>query len=108
MSGLEGRTLDRYKLKQLIGKGGMADVYLGYDPRFERTVAIKVFRRDDEDLLRRFIREARLMANLRHASLMPIYDTGESVLDGLTQYYIVMPFMENGTLRGRIRRQPPL
>jgi serine/threonine protein kinase len=108
MSGLEGRTLDRYKLKQLIGKGGMADVYLGYDPRFERTVAVKVFRRDDEDLLRRFIREARLMANLRHASLMPIYDAGESVLDGLTQYYIVMPFMENGTLRGRIRRQPPL
>src|SRR5690349_1781848 len=78
MSGLEGRTLDRYKLKQLIGKGGMADVYLGYDPRFERTVAVKVFRRDDEDLLRRFIREARLMANLRHASLMPIYDAGES------------------------------
>ncbi|GHO91803.1 hypothetical protein KSF_018510 [Reticulibacter mediterranei] len=108
MSDLEGRTLDRYKLKQLIGKGGMADVYLGYDPRFERTVAVKVFRRDDEDLLRRFIREARLMANLRHASLMPIYDAGESVLDGLTQYYIVMPFMENGTLRGRIRRQPPL
>lgn len=108
MGNLEGRTLDRYTLKQLIGKGGMADVYLGYDPRFERTVAIKVFRRDDEDLLKRFIREARLMANLRHAHLMPIYDSGESVLDGLTQYYIVMPFMENGTLRSRIRRQPPL
>lgn len=104
MGGLEGRTLDRYELKQMIGKGGMADVYLGYDPRFERTVAVKVFKRDDENLLRRFIREARLMASLRHAHLMPIYDTGESTLDGVSQYFIVMPFMEGGTLRERIHR----
>jgi eukaryotic-like serine/threonine-protein kinase len=108
MGGLEGRSLDRYELKQLIGKGGMADVYLGYDPRFERAVAVKMFRRDDEDLLRRFVREARLMGNLRHACLMPIYDSGESVLDGQMQYYIVMPFMEHGTLRDRIHRLPPL
>ncbi len=106
MAGLEGKTLDRYELRQLTGKGGMADVYLGYDPHFQRDVAVKVFKRDDEEMLRRFIREARLMAALRHPHLMSIYDTGESKLDGVTLYYIVMPFMEGGTLRGLIRRAP--
>jgi serine/threonine protein kinase len=106
MAGLEGRTLDRYELRQLIGRGGMADVYLGYDPRFERTVAVKVFKRDDEEMLRRFIREARLMASLRHAHLMPIYDAGDRLLDGINQYYIVMPLMEGGTLRTRTKRAP--
>ncbi len=106
MAGLEGRTLDRYELRYIIGRGGMADVYLGYDPHFQRNVAIKVFKRDDEDLLRRFIREAHLMASLKNPHLMPIYDAGESKLDGVIQYYIVMPFMEGGTLRARIRRSP--
>jgi serine/threonine protein kinase len=106
MPGLEGRTLDRYELRQMIGKGGMADVYLGYDPRFERTVAVKVFKRDDDELLMRFIREARLMASLRHPHLMPVYDAGDSILDGVVRYYIVMPFMEGGTLRARVRSAP--
>src|SRR5690348_1929406 len=106
MAGLEGRHLDRYELQQVLGRGGMANVYRGYDPRFERAVAIKVFKRDDEALLTRFIREARLMASLHHAHLLPIYDTGESKLDGVTLYYIVMPLMEGGTLRDRIRRDP--
>ncbi|SRR5579884_2881438 len=106
MTGLEGRTLDRYELQQMIGKGGMADVYLGYDPRFERMVAVKVFKRDDDELLMRFIREARLMASLRHPHLMPVYDAGDSILDGVVRYYIVMPFMEGGTLRSRVRAAP--
>lgn len=106
MAGLEGRTLARYQLQELIGRGGMADVYKGYDPRFERTVAVKVFKRDDEELLKRFIREAQLMASLRHPHLMPVYDAGESILDGFSTSFIVMPFMEGGTLRGHIRRGP--
>src|SRR5713226_2629714 len=99
MAGLEGKTLDRYELRRLIGKGGMADVYEGFDPRFERVVAIKVFKRDDEELLERFIREARLMASLNNKHLVPIYSTGESHIDGVNRYYIIMPFMEGGTLR---------
>jgi serine/threonine protein kinase len=106
MAGLEGRVLDHYELRQLTGKGGMADVYLGYDPRFEREVAVKIFQRDDEDLLRRFIREARLMASLHHPHLMPVYDTGKILMDGFAHYYIVMPYMEGGTLRQRIHRAP--
>ncbi len=106
MVDLEGKTLDRYELRQLIGRGGMADVYLAYDPHFERDVAIKVFKRQDDEMLRRFIREARLMASLHNPHLMPIYDTGEMAVDGIHRYYIVMPVMNDGTLRARIRRAP--
>jgi eukaryotic-like serine/threonine-protein kinase len=106
MVDLEGKSLGRYKLQQLIGRGGMADVYQGYDPRFERDVAIKVFKRQDEEMLKRFIREARMMAALRNSHLMPVYDTGEDRVEGFPQYYIVMPLMSGGTLRARIRRSP--
>ena len=106
MAGLEGQTLDRYELEQLTGRGGMADVYRAFDPRFERSVAVKIFKRDDEELLRRFVREARLMASLNNPHLIPVYDTGASQIDGLTYYFIVMPFMEGGSLRARIRRNP--
>ena len=106
MAGLEGRVLDRYELRQLAGRGGMADVYRGFDTKFQRDVAVKVFKREDEDLLRRFIREARLMASLHNSHLMPVFDTGVDDVDGIPYYYIVMPFMDGGTLRTRIRRGP--
>jgi serine/threonine protein kinase len=106
MAGLEGRTLDRYTLERLIGKGGMADVYEGYDPLSRRKVAVKVFKREDDELLHRFIREANLMAALSNEHLVPIYGSGVTQIDGFTQYYIVMPFMEGGTLRTRLRRSP--
>jgi serine/threonine protein kinase len=106
MSDLEGKTLDHYNLKRLMGKGGMANVYLGYDSHFNREVAVKVFKREDENLLRRFIREAHLMSSLSNAHLIPIYDAGSIMLDGANIYYIVMPLMEGGTLRARIRNNP--
>jgi serine/threonine protein kinase len=106
MANLEGRILDRYELERLMGRGGMADVYVAYDPHFERQVAIKVFKREDEDLLRRFVREAQLMASLSNAHLMPVYDAGSKRIDGMNIYYIVMPLMEGGTLRTRIKRGP--
>ena len=106
MAGLEGRVLDRYELRQLAGRGGMADVYRGFDTKFQRDVAVKVFKREDEDLLRRFIREARLMASLHNSHLMPVFDTGVDDVDGIPYYYIVMPYMDGGTLRTRIRRGP--
>ncbi|HET8839920.1 MAG TPA: protein kinase [Ktedonobacteraceae bacterium] len=106
MAELEGRKLDRYELRRLVGKGGMANVYEAHDPNFHREVAIKVFKREDEEMLRRFVREARLMASLRHPHLVEVYDTGECVIDGVTRYYIVMPLLTGGTLRMRIRRSP--
>lgn len=103
MIGLAGRTLDHYTLGQRVGKGGMADVYLGYDPQFQRPVAVKIFKQDSDGMLRRFMREAQIMAALHHPHLVPIYDTGESELDGVTRYYIVMPFINGGTLGKRIQ-----
>ncbi|GAC1361995.1 MAG: hypothetical protein NVS2B12_03890 [Ktedonobacteraceae bacterium] len=106
MADLEGLTLDRYELQRSVGRGGMADVYLAYDPHFEREVAVKVFKREDEGMLRRFVREAQLMASLHNAHLIPVYDSGSSLLNGTNVYYIVMPYMEGGTLRRRIRNSP--
>ncbi len=106
MALLEGKILDRYELRRLVGKGGMANVYEAVDRQFQRKVAVKVFKREDEEMLRRFIREARLMGSLRHEHLVPIIDTGQCQLDGDTRYYIVMPLLDGGTLRARIRRSP--
>jgi len=106
MPGLEGKTFDRYQLQRLIGRGGMADVYEGYDVAQGRIVAVKIFKGSDEDLLRRFIREAYLMSSLHNEHLLPIYASGEAEIDGYQRYYIIMPFMNGGTLRARIRRSP--
>ena len=106
MVALEGKILDHYALRRLVGRGGMANVYEAQDLQSHQNVAVKVFKREDEELLRRFIREARLMASLHHEHLVPIIDSGESQLDGDTRYYIVMPFLDGGTLRARIRRSP--
>jgi len=104
MPGLEGQTLGRYELHKLAGRGGMADVYEGFDTHMGRKVAVKVFKREDEEMLSRFIREAHLMASFHNAHLVAVFDSGESTVGNATWYYIVMPFMEGGTLRSRIRR----
>jgi serine/threonine protein kinase len=108
MPGLEGRVLNQYELRRLVGRGGMADVYEGYDEQYGRIVAVKVFKRDDEEMLHRFIREARFMSALHNDHLVPIYDSGQCLLDGYPRFYIVMPFLIGGTLRARIRRSPLL
>jgi serine/threonine protein kinase len=107
MTLLEGKILDRYTLGRLVGKGGMANVYEAQDQQFQRKVAVKVFKREDEEMLHRFIREAGLMASLRHEHLVPIIESGQCQLDGDTRYYLVMPYLDGGTLRARIRRSPP-
>ncbi len=106
MTELEGKTLDRYELRRLIGKGGMANVYEAIDKPTGRIVAVKIFKREDEEMLRRFMREAQLMASWRENHLVPIYNYGTGELDNFTHYFIVMPYMEGGTLRARIRRGP--
>ncbi|HEY6542473.1 MAG TPA: serine/threonine-protein kinase, partial [Ktedonobacteraceae bacterium] len=109
MTELEGKTLDRYELRRMIGKGGMANVYEAIDRQTGRVVAIKIFKREDVEMLRRFMREAELMASWQESlehHLVPVSNYGKGELDNLTHYFIVMPFMEGGTLRARIRRGP--
>ena len=89
---------DRYEVRKLIGEGGMANVYLGYDTILERDVAIKVLRgdlADDEKFVRRFRREAQNASLLNHPNIVQIYDVGED--DG--NFYIVMEYINGQTLK---------
>ena len=95
MRGIEGLTLGRYELGQRIAQGGMAEVYLGYDRRVKRQVAVKVLYGRDKSFVRRFEREALAVGALSHDHILPLYDFGEQ----RPWYYLVMPYVEGGTLR---------
>ena len=104
---------DRYTVGQVIGRGGMAEVYEGTDRRLNRKVAIKVLRPDlaqDPLFQERFRREARSAAGLNHPNIVAIYDTGEDLIDdGLTQVnvpFIVMEFVDGVTLRQMLTNGP--
>ncbi len=92
-----------YEVKSELGRGGMATVYLAYDPRFEREVAVKVLPREllhsDPQFRLRFEREAKIIAQLEHSAIVPVYDVGEA--DG--QPYFVMRYMNGGSLSERIK-----
>jgi beta-lactam-binding protein with PASTA domain/predicted Ser/Thr protein kinase len=97
----------RYEVGELLGRGGMAEVHLGYDTRLSRPVAIKMLRSDlarDTSFLNRFRREAQSAAGLNHAAIVAVYDSGEdhaTQAGGATQPipYIVMEYVEGKTLR---------
>ena len=98
---------DRYEVKALIGEGGMANVYLGYDTILGRDVAIKVLRgdlADDEKFVRRFRREAQSASLLNHPNIVQIYDVGED--DG--NFYIVMEYINGQTLKQIIKKRKRL
>ena len=98
---------DRYEVKKLIGEGGMANVYLGFDTILERDVAIKVLRgdlADDEKFVRRFRREAQSASLLNHPNIVQIYDVGED--DG--NFYIVMEYIKGQTLKQLIKKRGKL
>lgn len=104
----KGRILaDRYELKELIGQGGMADVYLAYDDILKREVAVKRLRSSltgDPIYITRFHREARAAAALCHRNIVEIYDVGEE--DDL--YYIVMEYVRGQTLKELINKRGAL
>lgn len=97
----------RYELRELIGRGGMAEVHLGYDTRLSRIVAIKLLRSDiagDPTFQARFRREATSAAALNHPSIVAVYDSGEEELtqpDGTRRVvpFIVMEYVEGHTVR---------
>ncbi|UTX34708.1 PASTA domain-containing protein [Micrococcus luteus] len=103
----EHRTLNgRYRIGELIGRGGMADVFRGEDLRLHRPVAVKLMRRDlarDPHFQARFRKEARSAASLNHPSIVSVYDTGEvSLEDGLHPVdcpFLVMELVSGRTLR---------
>ncbi|SPT54384.1 Serine/threonine-protein kinase pknB [Actinomyces bovis] len=97
----------RYEIRDLIGRGGMAEVRLGYDTRLSRTIAVKLLRADiadDETFQARFRREAQSAAGLNHPAIVAVYDSGEEPMtqpDGTVRSvpYIVMEYVEGHTVR---------
>src|SRR5574341_674292 len=105
MADLIGKTLGSYRIIEQIGVGGMATVYKAYQPSMDRDVAIKIlphYFSQDAEFAKRFQREARAIARLEHAHILPVYDYGEA--DDIT--YIAMRYVQAGTLKERIAEGP--
>jgi len=107
MLSLEGRQLGNYTVIRRIRSGGMGAVYEGRQrSAFDRRVAIKVILgtyATDPDMRRRFAREAKTVARLHHPHILPLIEFGDE--QGVL--YLVMPFIEGGTLTGYLRRHLP-
>jgi serine/threonine protein kinase len=109
MQNYVGQQIDRYRVTERLGMGGMAVVYKAYDTRLERDVAIKIIRTDEiplsqhERLLKRFEREAKSQARFTHRNIVPIYDYGD--VGGAP--YLVMSYIPGGTLKLRTGQPVP-
>jgi serine/threonine-protein kinase len=101
MADQEIRQVGQYKLRDILGRGGMATVYRAYQANLDREVAVKVMSSqfvEDEAFAQRFKREARSIAALHHPNILNIYDFGEE--NGVP--YIVTELIEGKTLRERM------
>ncbi len=99
--------LDRYELLELVGTGGMSNVFKAHDRLLDRNVALKILHQhytEDEEYLERFRTEARSVAQLSHPSIVTVIDRGEA--DG--RQFIVFEFVDGETLKELIQREGPL
>lgn len=98
-----GERISHYEITAFLGRGGMGEVYLAYDTRLRRQVALKVFRDGaNQQASERFMREAQLASAVNHPNVAHIYETGES--DGVR--YIAMEYVEGTTLAAHIGDRP--
>ena len=100
---LKKHLTGKYEFIKLLGKGGFAEVYLALDKMLERKVAIKILlpqHASDPDIVKRFIREARLYAKLEHPNLISIYETG--IAEGTA--FIVMRYVKGENLKSYISK----
>jgi hypothetical protein len=97
---LAAAVSDRYELRRVLGRGGMATVYLAWDRKHHRDVAIKVLRPDLAASIgsERFLKEIAIAARLNHPHVLALHDSGEA---GAFLYY-VMPYIDGGSLRQRL------
>jgi serine/threonine-protein kinase len=105
VASLVGRTFGPYRLIEQIGHGGMASVYKAYDTKQDREVALKVMfpsLADDPRFTKRFVREAKIVLQLKHPNIVPVWDFGAA--DGY--FYLAMPYLKVGTLSDRLQRGP--
>jgi uncharacterized RDD family membrane protein YckC len=104
---LVGQRIDHFQICELLGEGGMGAVYLAQDLSLERTVAIKVLRRElasDQRLVDRLIMEAQAQACFQHPSVVTIYYIGS--FQGAP--YFAMEYVPGATLADHIQREGPL
>ncbi len=109
MSSLVGRSLGQFRVVERIGAGGMATVFKAYQPTLDRYVAIKVLpphHARDQVFVKRFVQEARSVAKLTHPNIVQIHDFSSEEESNLT--YIVMEYVEGGTLKDRLKRALPV
>jgi serine/threonine protein kinase/TolB-like protein len=102
---LPGTRLGPYEIVELVGMGGMGEVYRAVDTRLERHVAVKVLStlsKDSPDHRQRFEREARAVSSLTHPHICALYDIGQQ--DGVD--FLVMEYLEGETLAARLARGP--
>src|SRR5437762_5125461 len=93
-----GAVISHYKISELIGRGGMGEVYKAVDQRLRRTVALKIpgpALTGDERMRRRFLREAHTASLLSHPNICTIFEIGE---EG-DRPFIVMEYVEGRTLK---------
>src|SRR5215210_4875965 len=98
MGDLTGKTLGRYRILERVGRGGMAEVYKGYQPSLDRYVAIKVlhpFLLEEDGSRERFQREARAVATLRHPNIVQVFDFDTEGDD----YFMVMEYIDGPNLK---------
>ena len=109
MEDLTGQVFGGYELKELVGAGGMASIYKGYDSSLSRWVAIKVIPiqassgEAEKTILERFRLEAQAIAALRHRNILTIYSYGE----GEGWAYFVMEYVPGGSLQDRLQPDQP-
>ncbi|WGY04757.1 serine/threonine-protein kinase [Nocardioides sp. QY071] len=101
-----GVIADRYELLEIVGSGGMGVVYRARDRVLGRTVAVKVIRQElvDQEFVRRFAREAAILARVRSPHIVVVFDYGSS--DG--QFYLVTDFHADGDLVGWLEQHGPM
>ena len=102
-----GTELLGYRIEALLGRGGMGVVYLAYDPRLKRRVAVKLVAPElsgDEHFRERFLAETEVAASLEHPNVVPIHDAGE--VEG--QLYLVMRYVEGRDLKTLLREEGAL
>jgi serine/threonine protein kinase len=102
---LKGQTIGPYQLLELLGRGGMGEVYLAHDPRLNRRVALKLLPSvlvSDGACVLRFEQEARATSAISHPNVAHIYEIGEDQ----GRHYIAMEYVQGRTLRQTLQRGP--